>query len=227
MDRKTLLADPACCLSVAWKALEKLLGTTALGYEPEVIRIELLRRSIEPTESLMAKLLAAQTILQSWTWVSDHDVLFAFALACDGIPATSGMIHHPTVEQLAWSMRELTALTEKTPNEDEGFDPDTIDPAIAVVLHEDGWVLAPKELGFCQPILDRFTKNETDFTHEVRAAWSDLHDYTTDGLRQKIDGLKENALNIQLRHLAGCRLDLEERERQRAQQHVWLSASSR
>jgi hypothetical protein len=174
----------------------------------------------------MCKVLGAQTAVTTWTWVSDHDVLFAFALACDDIPTTSGMIHHPTVEQLAWSMRELAALIGKAPNEDDGFDPDTIDPAIAAVLHHDGWVLAPKELAFCQDVLDRFTKTDVEFTHEVRAAWAELQDYTAEGLRQKIEGLKENALHIQLRRLADCRLHLEERERLRAQQHVWLSGFS-
>lgn len=227
MDLKALLQDPNCCLSTAWKASEKLLGEAIPSYEPDVFRIEFSRRGIDPTDGLMAKILAAQTITKFWYWLSDHDVLFAFALACDGIPAASDMIHHPTVEQLAWSMREIAALHGEHPDDEQGFDPDTIDPAIATVLHHDGWILTPKELDFCQGVLSQITKTDWEFTEKVRNAWSDLSKEPATVLRQKIEKLKESALTIQLRHLADCRLSIEERERQRAQQDVWLSNSEK
>jgi len=223
MDLKTLLQDPVCCLSIVWEAVKKLLGETVHSYEPDVFRIELTRRGIDPTDNLMSKILAAQTITKFWYWLSDHDVLFAFALACDGIPAASDMIHQPTVEQLAWAMREIAALHGEKPDDEQGFDPDTIDPAIATILHHDGWVLAPKELEFCQGVLSQFTKTDWEFTEKVRNAWSDLSKEPATVLRQKIDKLNESALTVQLRHLADCRLSVEEREQQRAQQHVWLT----
>lgn len=223
MDPKAVLADPRVCPSVALAALGKLLGGDALDWEPDTIRLELSRRKVEPTDALMAKLMGAQTVADNFVWAHEHDVLFAFALACEGVPAYDGSFLHPTPEQLVWAVNEAQVIVGKQLSEDEGTDPDAVDPAIAAVLHEDGWVLAPHPLGFAQHALDWFNRGSETFTKEVRSAWEGFEEMTLDGLRRKISEMPEDALGVQLRRLADAKAYVAEREQERAKQVAALA----
>ena len=85
MNASDVLNDACVEVSMAWRAAEQLLGPTIAAWEPETLRIELERHGVPPTDTLMAKLLAAQTIVATCAWTYDHDVLFAFALACEAM----------------------------------------------------------------------------------------------------------------------------------------------
>jgi hypothetical protein len=143
-----VLLDTRASASSVWKAVEAVLGPWAKGYEVETLAVELGRRNVPWVPSLSAKVLGAQTVLITRDWTFDHDVFFAFALACDGVPADPGSLHHPTPVQLAWAVREIEMLHNGEINSDEGFDPDTIDPAVAAILHTDGWAVPPDPLAF-------------------------------------------------------------------------------
>src|SRR5258707_984959 len=129
MSPVEVLRDPRVSPSVAWKALKEVLGASLTEWEPDAIALELERRGVPPAASLMTKILAAQTLLTSGVIVRDHEAFFAFALACDGIPHGYDEFAHPAPEQLAWAIHQIEALTKKKLTEDEGFDPDGIDPA--------------------------------------------------------------------------------------------------
>jgi hypothetical protein len=204
MDPKSTLRDPGVSPSAAWRALEELLGK-ASDYEPDTIRIELSHRGIEPSDGLMAKLLGAQTILTTSAWTYDHDVLFAFALACDGIPAAAEAFHHPTPEQLCWSVRELGRLLGRQPDDEEGFDPDTIDPAVAIVLHDEGYVWAPEELSFCQHVLDALQPDHDALRNEVKASWEPLQHAALREAEAAAEAATDDEKGIQLKRLADCR----------------------
>ena len=83
-------------------------------------------------------------------------VFFAFCLACSGVSPSPGMPQHPTPEELAWGVEEMKALRPELARRmpDEGFDPDEIDPAVAVALVHDGWHVAPKELDFADDAVE-------------------------------------------------------------------------
>lgn len=225
MSLKALLQDPEVCPSVALLALKKLLGPTVESWEPETIRIELSRREIEVTDGLMAKLLGAITVDITTEWSTDHDVLFAFALACSGVPAASDALHIPTPEQLCWAIREITGITSARISDFEGFDPDTIDPAIAAILHEEGYFVAPQELEFVQDVLDDMNQyaQADELVASVKAEWASYEDITTDTIRRKLEQLPEDDKGVQLRRLGSCRLYVAEHEQKRAQQHVLLN----
>lgn len=221
MSAKALLQDPCVALSVAWAALEAILGPSVRSYEPDTLRIELERRGIAPMDGLMAKLLAAQTVLTSHAWTYDYDVLFAFALACAGIPSASEAIHHPTPEQLCWGIRELERLVGigLSHDGDEGFDPDVIDPAVAILLHHEGYVVAPTELRFSQAILSSLSSHD-DLIHEVETAWSTYASANIEVASKAIAALDESACSVQLARLLDCRRYVLEHETLRAQQYV-------
>jgi hypothetical protein len=219
------LRDPLVELSVAWTAAQKVLGLTLPAWEPDTIRIELERAKIPPTDELMAKLLGAQTVVTGPVWTYDHDVLFALALACDGLSASAEAIHHPTPEQLCWVVRELEALTDHNFSDEDGFDPDTIDPAIAAVLHEEGVAVAPKELAFAQPALDHFLQSEKDLPARVAKAWKSVEKMPSEDLRRTLRDAPKSSLDVQVHRLIECRLYVIERSDRRSRQNASLRHS--
>lgn len=220
MDAKALLKDPMVVPSVAWTALKRLFGEEVTTWEPDTIRLELRRRGVPPPDGLMSKLLAAQTITNTRVWTYDHEALFAFAVACDGVTASAEALVCPTPEQLCWAMREIQVLTGLDANDDEGFDPDAIDPAIGLVLHEEGFAIAPDGLGFCDNALSLLNMGDAGLRDKVRTAWADLATKPIDSLRSEVAGLPENAVSIQLQRLADCRLYVAEAEERRARQNA-------
>ena len=225
MGAKDVLKDPQLLSSVALVAIKRLLGPNVVTWEPDTIRIELKRREIDPTDDLMAKVMSSITVATTNTWTTDHDVLFAFAVACCGVPANAEVMAHPTPEQLCWAMHEIQAITGHAITEDEGFDPDAIDPAIAVVLHDEGFVYAPEDLEFVQDNLDRLTApaHVDDLRRRVIAACKIMAELPTETLRRHLDKLGESAADIQLRRLGDCKLFVAERLLRRARQHASLS----
>lgn len=216
MSAIEVLKDPRTSCAAAWAAVEALLGKAARAYEPETLHLELERRGVPWDDGVSAKVLGAQTILTTRAWSHDHDVLFAFAMACEGHPA--GGVAHPTPVQLAWAVTEIEALTEGKINEDEGFDPDGVDPAVALVLHDDGWVLAPGPLSFCQTVLNGMDREGGALLSKVTAVWSKLCSLPEAALRALVGRAPEDAVGVQIARLADCEVELRARSELRAEQ---------
>jgi hypothetical protein len=215
MDLRAILTDPDVCPSVAWAALRKAHGEDVDLWEPDAVRLTLDRRGIEPTDALMAKLLGAQTVRTTNVVAFDHDALFAFALACDGVPAAGDAFHHPTVEQLCWAIHEIDRLAARPMSDDEGFDPDEIDPAVAVVLLDEGFVLPPVELAFCRDVLDAISHADPVFRGEVAHAWAPHEHADPAALHRKLADLSESPLHVQLQRLADAKRYVADKERDR------------
>jgi len=223
MTPKDVLLDPGAPPSAVWAALGALLGLGIEVWEPETLQLEVGRLG-GSWEALAPKVLAAQTAIVSRVWTYDWDALFAFALACEGQPAAADAFHHPTVLQLAWAVLELQELCGAEIDEHHGFDPDTIDPGVAALLHDDGWVLAPDPLGFCQGHLDRMNRTSETLREHVRAAWTKVRDGEDDSIRRIAEAAPENEVGVQICHLADAWLELRARARRRA---VLLNACGR
>lgn len=211
--------------SVALAAVKKLLGEECLHWEPETMRIELSARGVSVNDGLMSKILSAITVVTTNTWTYDHDVLFAFAVACCGVPSDPDALRHPTPEQLCWAVNELRVLTGAVIDDDEGFDPDAIDPAVATVLHDEGYILAPEELMFAQDVLEKQNQygHDAELLKSVKEGWQTLSKVPVDQLHKLLDKLDEDAEGVQVRRLGDCKLYVAEREVRRAKQHGVLN----
>lgn len=222
MNALDVLRDSRASASSVWAAVEALLGKGVRAWEPETLHLELERRGIAWDDALSAKVLGAQTILTTRSWSHDHEVLFAFAVACDGHPA--GGVAHPTPLQLAWAVTEIETLTGGTIGEDEGFDPDGVDPAIALVLHDDGWVLAPAQLRFCQDALSAWDRDEGAVRAKVEKVWAKLSELPEESLRGLVSRAPEDAVGVQIAHLADCEVEIRARSHLRAEHRRELGA---
>jgi len=223
MSGQTVLQDPDVCVSVAWSAVKQMFGLQVRQWEPTVFHIELERRRIEPTEGLMAKILAAQTVATGCEWAYDYDILFAFSLACDGIAASSEDVRQPTVEQLAWAMAEINVLVEKPCTEDEGPDPDEVDAAICVVLHEEGFIVPPVELAFVKDVLNNMTRGHEELRERTEAAWSVVDKFPLERATATIAQSPETPLGVQIRRLLDVKRYVREHSDVRARQNVILA----
>jgi len=217
MSADAALADRDVEPSVAWAAAEARFGPTCVVWEPDTFRIELRRAGLE-RDGLVAKLLGAQTIKCCDAFVHDHVALFQFALACDGVPAAGDATPHPTVVQLCWAVREFGRLADRVPDDEDGFDPAYVDPALAVVMALEGFAVPPKELEFAREALDRMTHATPQFRAEVEEAWRPLASLPPEALRAKAAALGETAVDVQVTRLADVRLEMEAREARRARQ---------
>lgn len=221
MDAKSLLRNPDVEMSAAWKAATFIWGPEVQAWEPDTFRIELERRGVTASNSLMAKLLAAQTIITTNRWLLDHVVFFAVALACDGVSPVPGLPQHPTPEQLCWAVDECHHLVKMPDLHDEGFDPDEVDPAICCVLIEDGFHVAPSQLAFVDGVMEKLTHRD-----EKDAPYKDLvflRDTAFTGnlpdLIATVKAHEDTAAGVQLARLLDCRSFVEERARKRAIQY--------
>lgn len=223
MDRD-VLRDPNATVSAAWKALVHLFGPEVEEWEPDTLHIELRRRGVTPTTELMAKLLAAQTVVTTRAWCENYEVLFAVALACDGVPVAPGFPQHPTPEQLAWAVVECAALAglKLDDLENHGFDPDEIDPAVACVLIDEGWHVAPKELAFVDDVMERMTHRAPG-----EASYADLITLRDTATEMDLDHLErvaretgETDAGVQLARLLDLRRYVEAHEALRASQYA-------
>lgn len=223
MEAALLFRDPLLAPSIAWELCKHLFGDSIEDWEPDTFRISLDRLGIEAKPPVMAKILGAQTVVTSKIWACDYDALFAFALACHGVPAAGDAFHHPYSEQIAWAVREIHRLHPLPDDLDnDGFDPDEIDPAVACVLADEGFLVAPSELKFVQDVLDKLTWNPA-LRDEVLVAWKDWVDLDADSLHGKAEKLNmSEPVNVHLAKLAGVRAYVLSMEALRAKQYATL-----
>lgn len=223
MGAQTVLQDPDVCTSVAWSAVKQMFGIQVRLWEPTVFHIELERRHVEVTDGLMAKILAAQTIATGCEWAYDHSILFAFSLACDGIPITNEDVTQPTVEQLAWAMAEINVIVEKPCTEDEGPDPDEVDAAISVVLREEGFVVPPVELAFVKDVLTGLTPGNEELRGDVEKYWAVVDQFPLERGKVAVARSPETPVGVHLRRLMDVKTYVHERSEVRARQNVTLT----
>lgn len=223
MSARELLKDPKVQPSVAWKALQAVWGDGARVWEPETMRIELVRGGVDPTDGLMAKLLGAQTVAMTGAVHEDHHVLFTFALVCDGIPATADLHPHPTPEQIAWALSEIREITGLEWTDSDGPDPDEIDAAVACVLIDEGFAVCPHSLGFCRNVFDRLSHGGK-LAGQVEQAWPMLDKLPAAEAEAMLKKAPEGDLRVQLCRLYDLKHYLAERAHDRAHQRSALHA---
>lgn len=227
MAAEDVLKDPTCSVASAITAAKRAFGASVINWEPDTLRISLRERLGQDDDSLMAKLLAGATVLTNNRWTYDHTVFFAFALACCGVPADGDVPAHPTPEQCCWAVDEIQVLTGSVIDVDHGFDPQTVDPAIAVLLHDDGHLYTHELLRFVQEELDALDKSGSKTLRDsVAASWAKLSVLKETELRRGVAAITSEALQIQIAHLAHCELYVRERRVKRAQHFTLIGTRS-
>lgn len=194
--------SPASSALGVLAATSELLGDVWMQ-EPETIWLQ-----VDPPIENRARLQAAVALLNVPAFYWDGIVFEKTALAFDGMPPNPDTLEEADVHQLAWAVEEAARVLAWHKDEAKEF---LREPAAyaAVVMHRDGFVVAPEKLAFAQDLLDGMNAKAASLREEVEKAWADLDKGSMD-----IHAFPETPVGIQLARLAGVTLHCADRRRQ-------------
>lgn len=202
------LTDDSLVASAVCLAAKERVGDGWLLWEPET-----LWRELEVAPGNRAQLMAGRGLLIHGRFFYDGLVFdrtcAAFAnevLDIDGFDDT-------LVMHLAWGMDEARKISELFEDPFLLMDREPCEVA-ATQLWQEGFVLAPSELSFAQPALDRrWGKDAAELKRTVSELWADLRGHDLSKIPYP-----ETARGVQLARLASVELFLRERRATRSKQ---------
>jgi len=204
---KRLLEDEQTVATAVLRSVIMLLGQQCMAWEPESVWLELEDKDVDLPELNRSKFLAASSLLQEPAFYWDANLFENTALAFNSEPVLPEMLQEASPGQLSWAVYEAEMLMYSI-----GTDPDfDYEPAkyAAVVLHRDGFLLAPELLEFAQEELDKLTRGHKDLRSEVENRWKRTDRDNLDTLE-----LEEKPVDVQVGLLASVQLYVRERAEQ-------------
>lgn len=210
---KQLLRAETTTAAALYAATKKLIGDF-LTWEPESIWLELQHHGVDLPPANRAKLNAciALHLVPAFYW--DAGVFEKTIIAFDHTEPNPDVLEEARPEAIAWGVLEAEAVRRMVGDEQLEFDSEPKAYA-AVVLNRAGLVLAPDELSFCQDALDRLTVNDSH-RGRVGEGWANLKVKDAEELRQH--HFEESPVDVQLAHLAACRLYVRDKQAQQARE---------
>lgn len=203
---KTVLEDPAACALALLIAARHLCGPDWLEWEPETQWLTLEARRIDIPEVNRAKIQAAVTLHHVPSFYWDGLVFEKTALAFDGHVPNEDALEEATAAQLATAVLEAAQIVAYFGDAPPAFHHEPGAYA-GVVLHREGFVLAPEQLSFAQAQLDGLNGPPDSLREQVKTAWAALDKKSLTG-----HAFAETRLDVQLAHLAAVELHVQARE---------------
>jgi len=186
------------------QAAHVLLGDF-LAWEPESIWMELQHHGVDVPVENRAKIMAALTLrlVPSFYW--DAITFEKTAVAFDGVMPNADTLEEASPGRLAWAVVEAAWILRlaKDATWEIGSEPRAY---AGVILHRAGFVLAPEQLAFAQPALDR-ARHHDHLTDEVKERWSHVSKDHLEAL-----SLQETPVDVQIARLAAVALHIRERQ---------------
>lgn len=184
--RRILTNENASATAVYYATLAEL-GPACLNWEPETIWLELDRAGVDIEEINRDKLMACFALKLNPAFYWNHHVFENTCMVFNSLVDDPGVFHEALPEHVAWAVFEARKVVDEEPEyyHDAGA-------YTAVVLHRDGFVVAPSLLDFAQPHLDLLNRN-TDLKAVVTAAYNDKNYVVT--------GDEEDVIDVQVARL--------------------------
>ncbi len=201
---KELLRDTGAAAVALMGASFKLLGDF-LVWEPESIWLELERQGVDTPIENRAKIMAGVALRMMPAFYWDGIVFEKTALAFDGSPPNPDTLEEASPARLAWAVVEAAWIIKAGHDTTWEFQHEPR-AYTGVILARAGFVLAPEQLSFAQPALDREHVYKTDLLDEVKERWSRV---SKDHLEQLTLG--ESPVDVQIARLAAVELHVRTR----------------
>lgn len=201
---RRILRNDASSVAALMRATKTIVGDQFINWEPESLWLTLERSDIDLSEINRAKIMAgvALVLVPSYYW--DAIVFEKTAIAMDGRVPNPDALEEASAAQLAWST--IDAAQVRRDNDEPVLDFDHEPTAYAaVIMHRAGMVLAPDELSFAQPTLDRERRHD-HLMDDVKKRWSNMDHANLASYK-----LDETPIDVQLAHLAAVGLHVKER----------------
>jgi hypothetical protein len=196
-----LLRDAGTSAVALVAAAESLIGDGFLLWEPDTIWHSI---DVDVPQENRDKLMAsvALHLVPSFYW--DAVVFEKTAVAFAGKRVLPEVLQEATPADLAWAVVEAKMIRENLGDESLDFEHEPTAYA-AVALERAGFVLAPEQLQFAQPLLERRLP-KSGLLAETRGRWTALEGRGLEDL-----DLRETPLDVQIAHLAAVELHVRER----------------
>jgi len=190
-------------------SLHKLLGEQFYYWEPDTVNIELERRNIHLPEINAAKLQAAITLLFVPSFFWDAVAYEKTCLAFNNILPNPDALQEASPAQLSWGVIEATEVIRRHDRSVPKIDHESIHYT-AVVLHREGFLIAPNQLQFAQERLDQLNccDNES-LRNKTEERWRLL---TPTSLPSQ--AFTEDPVDIQLARLSAVELYIQQRQKE-------------
>lgn len=217
--RRIILSASSSALGVLM-AVKELLGD-CWHWEPESVWLALEQLNADPPVENRTRLQAGIALMFVPSFYWDGIVFEKTALSLDGHEPNPEALEEPDVGQLAWAVEEAAKIVEWHGDPAWIFMHEPTAYA-AVVMHRDGYVLAPGTLAFAQASLDAMNdKAASALKAEAEKAWTALDkDLTT----LATSAYPETPAGVQLARLATVELHCHNRRRQQAADLAALKA---
>lgn len=204
VECKDLVRD-AGASAIGLLAATKVLVGDFLTWEPESLWIELERQGIDIPTGNRAKLMAGMTLFLVPSFYWDAITFEKTALAFDGVMPVPDILEEARPSLMAWAVVEAAWIIKRAnaATWEFGHEPRAY---AGVVLHRAGFVLAPEELAFSQPVLNRERFHTTSLLEEVKARWASVDQSRLETLK-----LEETPVDVQIARLAAVALHVRER----------------
>lgn len=212
-----LLTDPGTSTLALLVAAKAVAGEWH-EWEPETLWLTLHDKGVDVPGQNRAKLMAALTLIYVPSFYWDGIVFEKTALAFDGHEPNPDTLEEANVAQLTWAVLEAAKIRRHFHEEPPEFDHEPRAYA-GVVLHREGFLLAPDALSFAQEQLDKNNRGLEDLRGQVAEKWAAL-----DKKNLPAHTLGESPLDVQLARLAAVELHVQEREARLADELRQLEA---
>lgn len=212
------LADDDTVASVVCHAASAVLGDGWLLWEPESIWKELHHLGVDVPYGNRQQLMAGRSISTTGRVFYDALVFDRTATAfvndvCDYEGFDDAVVAH-----YAWCVDEVAAISDQLGEHALHYDREPVS-LVARRLRQDGFVLAPEQLSFVQPELDRVWGTEAlELKQAVAKVWADAK-----GHQVRDIPYPETARGVQMARLASVAAFVEERHETRRKQRARLS----
>ena len=217
MTALKLLRDDDTVASVVCKALESVIGEGWLLWEPESIWKELKYKGVDVPIGNRQQIMAARGLLVHGRFFYDGLVFDRSCAAFSNEVLDIDELDETLAMHLAWGIDEAKKICElfEDPFLDLDREPITV---VSAQLWEEGFIVAPDELSFAQPSLDREWPEESrKLKKEVETLWNSLRSHD---LRQV--PYPETPKGVQCARLAAVQVFLDERRGVRGTQLTHL-----
>lgn len=194
------------------RAAQMALGEY-ISWEPESVWLELERQNIDVPVGNRAKIMAGLTLRLMPVFYWDAVAFEKTAIAFDNKLPQPEILEEASPAQLAWAVVEANWIIKDVRDTawEFGHEPRAY---TGVILNRAGFVLAPLQLDFAQPWLDR-ERQSKDLFEGVQKRWAGVSKDHLNAL-----SLEETAEDVQIARLASVEIHV--RTQRAAAEHAFL-----
>lgn len=209
---KNALRDDQTCASACLVAMDKLLGSQWMAWEPETLWLELKHLKVDVPVGNREQIMAARSLDTTGRFYYDMHAFEKTCMTFNNEEGNFDALDDAPVAFICWTVMEAGYIDKDQIEYDR-------EPVLytAIQLHREGFVVAPSPVTWAQEALDRLNACDEackKLKAEVRAGWADA----PRGSELLDAPFPETPAGVQLARLAAVHVYYERRNKERKQQ---------